>query len=100
VGKRYKASDKLILGFFAITWLVSCFLVIPAAFISPLVLWLIGFFILRSMLLAILFHVASRQLGDRFEAWKVPFLDFIYAFYYLVAGAAALVSKRIRWKRN
>jgi len=100
VGKRYKFSDRFILGLFAITWLISCFLVIPASFFSPFAWWLIGVFLLRSLLLTGLVHLGSRKLGDPFEAWKVPILDFIYAFYYLVAGAVALVSKKIRWKRN
>jgi glycosyltransferase involved in cell wall biosynthesis len=100
VGKRYKFSDRFILGLFAITWLISCFLVIPASFFSSFAWWLIGVFLLRSLLLTGLVHLGSHKLGDPFEAWKVPILDFIYAFYYLVAGAVALASKKIRWKRN
>jgi len=54
--------------------------------------------LVRWLVMGFLFHQASIRLGQRFEAWKVPFLDFIYAFYYLVAGVAALKAKRIRWK--
>jgi hypothetical protein len=53
---------------------------------------------LRWLLMAVVFRHASERLGQPFEVWKVPFLDFIYAFYYLVAGVAALKAKRIRWK--
>jgi glycosyltransferase involved in cell wall biosynthesis len=100
VGSRYKFSDRLILGLFALTWLFTWFLVVPVAFFSPLVFWLLGGLLLRWALLSVLFHVASRKLGDAFESWKVPFLDFVYAFYYLVAGVAAMTAKRIQWKRN
>ncbi len=100
VGRRYKGLDRFILGVFALSWILSCFLVIPITYFSPFMGWLLGAFLLRSILLSILFHQASRKLGEPFEIWKVVFLDFIYAFYYLVAGAAALTAKRIRWKRN
>ncbi|MFN7495205.1 MAG: glycosyltransferase [Cyclobacteriaceae bacterium] len=100
VGKYYRFSDKLILGTFSLTWLASCFFVIPLALFSPHIYWILGLFVLRSGLLTYLFYRASRKLGAPFEAWVVPFLDFVYAFYYLVAGAAALSAKRISWKRN
>lgn len=98
VGKRYKFSDKLILGLFATTWMLSWFFVLPLSFFSPWFYYLIGVFFVRWILLAVLFNDASRKLGYSFEAWKVPFLDFIYAFYYLGAGAVAMLAKRIRWK--
>ena len=100
VGKYYRFSDKLILGIFTLTWIASCLLVIPIAIFSPLFYWILGLFVLRSGLLTYLFYRSSRKLGAPFEAWVVPFLDFVFAFYYLVAGAAALSAKRISWKRN
>ncbi len=100
VGKYYRFSDKLVLGLFTLTWMASCFLVIPSLILSPFFYWILGLFVLRSGLLTYLFYRASRKLGAPFEAWSVPFLDFVYAFYYLVAGAAAISAKRISWKRN
>jgi hypothetical protein len=100
VGKRYKFSDRLILGVFTLSWMLSCFFVIPTAIFSQFVFWLMGMFLLRWALLIALIRTASRKLGEPFEAWKTPFLDFIYAFYYLVAGAAAFWAKRIQWKRK
>jgi hypothetical protein len=41
---------------------------------------------------------SSRALGDQFETWKTPLLEFNYAIYYLGTGLVALVSKRVRWK--
>jgi hypothetical protein len=43
-------------------------------------------------------HVLPKKMGDAFEAWKTPFLDFIYAFYYLGIGAKALFVKKVKWK--
>jgi glycosyltransferase involved in cell wall biosynthesis len=100
VGGSYKFLDKLILGLFAVTWLFTWFLVVPVSFFSPFIGWLAGAFLLRWILLLALFHKAPIKMGSSFEAWKVPFLDFIYAFYYLVAGVSAKTAKSIRWKRN
>jgi glycosyltransferase involved in cell wall biosynthesis len=100
VGGNYKFFDKLILGLFALTWLFTWFFVLPASFFSSFAPWLLAAFLLRWVLLSALFHNASIRMGSSFEAWKVPFLDFIYAFYYLVAGVAAKTAKTIQWKRN
>jgi glycosyltransferase involved in cell wall biosynthesis len=100
VGRRYKFSDRFILGIFALTWVLTWLLAVPAIFFSPLVFWLLGAFFMRWVLLSALFDTASRRMGEPFEAWKVPFLDFIYTFYYLVAGTAAITAQRIQWKRN
>jgi len=97
-GKRYKFSDKTILGLFMMSWLLTWFLVFPAIFfIQPF--WpLLLLFLLRWGLLAGLLDRASLRLGCEFETWKTPFLDFIFPFYYLVTGLRALVVKSIRWK--
>ena len=98
VGKHYKFSDKIILGFFSLSWVLLWLMIMPAVIFGPLREWVVSAFLLRWILLIVLFHRVPRRLGDSFEAWKVPFLDFIYAFYYLVAGLVALVSKKVRWK--
>jgi hypothetical protein len=59
---------------------------------------LLVFFVIRMALLVSVLHFGSRKLGASFEAWKAPFLDFIYAFYYLVTGAKALFVKKVKWK--
>ena len=98
VGKHYKFSDKLMLGIFSLTWLLTDLLVLPVSLFNPHMEWILPTFLLRWILLIYLFHVTSRKLGEPFEAWKTPILDFIYAFYYLVTGLKALVSKKVRWK--
>ncbi len=97
-GKRYRFNNKLVLGLFSISWIAVWILVVPLAFLAPEGRWLVGLIVFRWVLLVILFYDAPRKLGDRFEAWKVPLLDFIYAFYYLVAGLTAILSKKVRWR--
>jgi glycosyltransferase involved in cell wall biosynthesis len=101
VGKRYRFFDRVILGIFVLTWIANWLVVVPkVVFFSPLDLQLLAFLLLRWLFLIILFYKASKKLGTPFEAWKVPFLDFLFAFYYLVAGTVAFSAKRIQWKRN
>jgi len=98
VGKRYKFSDKIILALFSSTWLLLWFYVVPTIFLNDVPYLVAGIILIRWILLGVLFQTASRKLGGAFEAWKTPFLDFIFAFYYLVTGLRALFVKRIRWK--
>ena len=98
VGRHYKFSDRIILGVFTITWLLTWLIVLPASFFTPFMEFILLGFLLRWILLLMVFREASRKLGEPFGVWKVPFLDFIYAFYYLVTGPKALVSKKVRWK--
>lgn len=99
VGKRYKISDKIILGLFSATWVLLWLFVFPLVLITPaLATFLWAGFALREILLITVVHRASRTLGDAFETWKTPLLDFNYAIYYLGTGLVALVSKRVRWK--
>jgi cellulose synthase/poly-beta-1,6-N-acetylglucosamine synthase-like glycosyltransferase len=98
VGKHYRFSSKVLLGLFSLSWIGVWLFVLPVIVFSPGIYWLPAFFVLRWIVLMVLLRVGSRKMGDPVEAWKTPFLDFIYAFYYLVAGSVALVSKKVRWK--
>lgn len=98
VGKSYKLADKVVLGFFSMSWILTWFLALPVSGFSPFASIIWAVFLFRWAVMIWLFQVAPARLGSGFEAWKTPFLDFIYAFYYLVAGAVALVSKKVRWK--
>ncbi|CAN5621938.1 glycosyltransferase [soil metagenome] len=100
VGKHYKSSDKFVLGLFSATWMLNWLFVLPLIFfVPPVPTFLWGGFLCREVLLVWLVRRSSRVMGDSFEAWKTPFLDFNYAIYYLGTGLAALASKRVRWKK-
>jgi glycosyltransferase involved in cell wall biosynthesis len=96
-GRHYRAMDKLVLGLFMFTWLGSWFLLIPALIYDSVYL-MVGVILFRELILMGLFRLLARKSGVEVEVWKVPVLDFIFSFYYLVTGLRALVAKRIRWK--
>ena len=98
VGKLYKFKHRFLLGLFTLTWMLTWFVGIPLLFVPEVTYLVAGILVFRIILLTILANYASKKLGHRFEAWIVPLLDFIYAFYYLVTGLTALVSKKVRWK--
>lgn len=96
-GKYYRMSDKLVLGLFMFTWLCSWFLLAPAILYGPFYL-VAGVVLVRELILMSLFQKLARKSGEPFEIWKVPVLDFIFTFYYLVTGLRALAAKRLKWK--
>jgi cellulose synthase/poly-beta-1,6-N-acetylglucosamine synthase-like glycosyltransferase len=98
VGKLYRFKHKLLLGIFVISWLLTWFMGIPLMILSPFKYYLMGAFAVRIILLAVTIHIAVKQFGHQFKTWLVPFLDFIFSFYYLTTGLVTLVSKKVRWK--
>ena len=99
VGKHYRFGHRLLLGIFVSTWLASWFVGLPLAYLSPTEVYIIlGLIVLRLLFVIITVGQAEKKLGQKFELWLVPLLDFIYAFYYLVTGLRALVTKKVRWK--
>jgi len=98
VGKRYRFGHKVMLGLFMLTWILSWFTAAPLLLYHVSDAIVGGLFILRIIIVVIVFARSSGRLGQKFEWWLVPFLDFIYAFYYLVTGLRALVTKKVRWK--
>ncbi len=100
VGKHYKMADKWRLGIFNFTLIGFWLLIIPVLLNSSMIYVPLGAILLRLILLVVLTSTASRKLGDAFEAWKAPFLDFIFSIYYLVIGLVALRTNKIRWKKT
>lgn len=98
VGKFYKFKHRFWLGLFAATWLTVWLLGIPLAiFLSPWYLFA-GALLFRALLLFLGIQSTSGKLDQKFEWWAIPFLDFLYSFYYLTTGLFTLGAKKVRWK--
>lgn len=100
VGKHYRLKHRVMLGLFTLSWMFFWF-TLPALLIFQTGVWFVaGGFLLRQLLMMAAVNNANARLGRTFELAALPVLDFMYAFYYLVAGLMALVSKKVRWKKN
>jgi len=101
VGKLYHFKDRLLLGLFVITWIASWFAGLPllvASLYSTLVYYILGALVLRIIMLILTTHYASKNLGDKFEAWPVVVLDFLYSIYYISTGVITLLTKKVQWR--
>lgn len=109
VGKRYRFNHRLLLGLFGLTWIITwlawmvLLVLIPAlrgvdALKSLEIYLVIAPFLLRWILLILLVRTMLKKASLRFALWTLPFLDFIYAIYYLSTGLVALTTKKIRWR--
>ena len=111
VGKRYRFSHRFLLGLFSLTWILTWFIWLAS------LIWLLtsfggrelvfrhetylifGPFLLRWILLLMLFNKMLKKASVGFSLWTVPLLDFIYSIYYLSTGLIALTTKKIRWRK-
>jgi hypothetical protein len=98
VGKHYRFGHRLAFGLFSLSWILTWFLGIPLLVFSPIPYIVAGLLVLRLIIFVVTTKVAASKLHQRLEIWAVPLLDFLYAFYYLVAGIKTLATKKVRWK--
>lgn len=97
VGKQYKTSDKIILGLFSLSYILS-WLLLPVVLINHNELYfVIGSFFIRTLFLYLMFFISTKKLNVTFNVWGLIFLDFIYFIYYSYTGIIALFTKRVTW---
>lgn len=110
VGKRYRFSHRFLLGLFSATWIMT-WMVWVILFVrllgsfegsetlsSPETYLILVPFLLRWILLILLFRSMLKKASLVFSLWTLPVLDFIFAIYYLSTGLVALTTKKIRWR--
>ncbi len=98
VGKHYRVTDKLLLGFLLISRIVfwgSFCAAIMSVFQTNFVL--AGFFLAMVSLLTSLL-VLKKKTGDKSSIWMFPILDLIFLFYYISTGLKVLLTKKVKWK--
>ncbi len=109
VGKRYRFQHRFLLGLFGASWIVSWMtwiaLVIWILALRGMEAWketeiylVIAPFVLRSILLLLLFRALLKKAALGFALWTLPVLDLVYAVYYFSTGLIALTTKKIRWR--
>jgi len=98
VGKLYRLADKLKLGVLQLAQLLFWISLLASAVLLEQPYLLIGGLMLKLTIQGTVFHFATKRLGTRFGWHVLPFLDFLYCFYYITTGISALFAKRIKWK--
>lgn len=106
VGKLYKFKHRFWLGWFVISWLLTWAFGIAVAVMAinnipsfdPCYYYLVGALVLRLILLIFTLKIGSQRIGQKFEFWTIPLLDFLFAIYYLTTGLITLGAKKVRWK--
>lgn len=96
VGKFYSIKSKLMLAPFMLSWAMFWPMVLVT--VSTQLNLVLGSVLVRWLFELICLIRFTNKTGERLDVWKLPFLDFIFGFYYLAAGFNALFTKRVKWK--
>ncbi len=100
IGKRYKNRDKIFLGLFSITHILSWLLIPILFFLNPKHQILVGgLLVFRLLTFWIFGAISSHKLGKVIKWYSLPMFDFLLAIYYMTMGWFSVVSmKKIRWR--
>jgi len=98
VGKRYKFKFKFILGLLAFLQIFFWIFFILAIILTPYKIITLGLFFAKALVMVIVYLIILKKLDEKLPLGLLPFLDFIYSFYFVTIGASALFSKKNRWK--
>lgn len=98
IGKKYKASDQFLLGLFMFSYLATWICGLTLAISSVELIWVISALVLRTGLMTATTYLLSKRVGQKFEVWSVPVLDFLFVIYYLSTGPVAFATKKVKWK--
>jgi len=97
VGKFYKAKDKFLLSMYSSTHLcfwIAFVILASSKHFTELVLGILAF---RLIFNSLVVNHTSKKFGERIVIWTVPIMDFIYNFYLIIMGIAALSTKKVKW---
>ena len=97
VGRYYRTTDKMLLGLLSITKILFWIFFFAAIMSGYQTIFVGGgfFIVMVSLLTAIL--ALKKKTGDPSSIWMLPFLDFIYLFYYITTGLKVLFTKKVKW---
>lgn len=99
VGKFYSGKDKILLGLQNLVNLIFWVSLIILATQTENYILPIGLFVFRLLFVTILNKIASKKFGDRINIWIVPIMDILYVGYASIFGTAALLTKKVKWKK-
>lgn len=99
VGKHYRAKHRIILGTFMLSWIVTWFAAVPLFVVGWHPWWVASALAIRTVFLTASLKALLSRWRMSFEWWAIPFLDFLYAIYYISTGVAALSMNKVQWTK-
>lgn len=106
VGKRYRFGHRFLLALLGLSWIAFWGAGVPLVVQTITVFgWratetylIVAPFLLRWIVLLLLFRSMLKRASLAFSLWALPVLDIVYTIYYLSTGLVALMTKKIRWR--
>lgn len=98
VGKHFQSKHSVKLVLFTTSWVMLGIMAFPALIFGSYQIWILSLWIARLIVMILTLNTFNNKSGEKFDLAWLPVLDFIFGFYYLVAGFKALFAKRIAWK--
>lgn len=97
VSKYYKAKDKFLLSMYSSSHLLFwiSFVILASTKYFPELVF--GILVFRLIFNSLVVNHTSKKFGERILIWTVPVMDFIYSFYLIIMGIAALSTKKVKW---
>jgi len=96
-GRHYKSTDKIILGAFSLTYLLSWLLLPWLIAYSNELYVVLGSFFIRAVIFYIAIIKSTKTLKLSFNVLGLVFLDLLYVVYYCYTALVTLFSKRVTW---
>lgn len=98
VGKHYRKRHRMIIGIWGFLYCLHWFTLLPLLAVQFELLWLLGGYALKIILLMTLLALGAKKLGDKFAVWLAPILDVYYMIYLLWAVSVSFSRKKVKWK--
>ena len=97
VGQHYQWTDKLWLGLLSFSTVIFWTAGISLGILCNNCGGIVILFLVRWLILAVVFNTARRRLHDPINLGLLPILDVLHVMYYVVVGTLAFSTKNIRW---
>jgi glycosyltransferase involved in cell wall biosynthesis len=100
IGRRYKKRDKMLLGIYSISHILS-WVLLPVLIFAPIQLLILAsaVFVFRLLTFWVFGAIANHKLGKTIRWYVLPMFDFLLAIYFATMGWFSVVAtKKVRWR--
>ena len=97
VGKKYRRGDQFSLGLAMLSLIGFYACTLALVWVPTLTFLVLLTFLVRTLVVTIIYVRSSRRMSERFGWYQWPLLDAWMPIHYIVFGLPAIFSKRISW---